>query len=61
MRDKGAATAAGDNGSINIWKDKYNRYRGEAHCHRVTQDEINCNTQKELKAWVDKVLPSIRQ
>jgi hypothetical protein len=59
MRKMGAATTASVKGSLTIWKDDNGIYRGERHYHMFTENEIKCNTQKELKKWIARHLKRI--
>lgn len=54
-----AATAAGENGAINVWKDVYGKYRAEAQRHYHTVDELKTDDFCELKTFVDKWLIKI--
>jgi len=58
--DKGiAATAAGENGAINIWKDRDGRIRCEAmrFCKSIEKEVFD--SDKDVQEWADKWLMDI--
>lgn len=54
-----AATAANDNGSLNVWRDDERKYRCEAHRHYESLGLEIFNTQKEVAHWIKTWLPKI--
>lgn len=56
-----AATAASDNGAINIWDDKHGNWRGERQVFMCTRSRCEVKTLKELVAWLKIELPKIER
>ena len=59
LRKNGVALAAGDHGSVDMYKDDSGMYRARLHAFRVTQDEICVKTLKEVREWLKLALPKI--
>lgn len=55
-----AASAAGDNGAINLWYDDDGDLRGERFCFMITQDSQTFQNQKEAGTWFKEALRKIR-
>lgn len=47
-----AATTAGDNGAINVYRDDSNKYRCEMMRHMVSMDAQQFTTQAEVREWL---------
>lgn len=62
MRQSGcAATAAADNGCLNVWIDDDDQYQCEAQRFMETLDSQVFSTFKDVAAWVKKWLPKIQR
>lgn len=59
LRHHYAATAAGLNGAINVWKDKNYYYRCERMRFMRTEDKQKFETIQEAKKWVKNALKII--
>lgn len=55
----GACVAAGDNGSLNVWKTDAGIVRGEAMRHCVTIESKRFSTYEEASEWVEIWLENI--
>ena len=56
----GAATAAGDNGAINIWQDDEGQYRGELQRYMRTMDSMVVTRQADIKPYFDRWYEAIQ-
>jgi hypothetical protein len=55
----GAATAASDNGAINIWIDDDDLLRGNRCVFMSVRDEFEGGGLEELREWLDEQIPLI--
>jgi len=60
LRRKVAATAADDNGALNIWDDKFGKYRCEAMRYYVTLESKSFTALAEVAKWAAAWLIKIR-
>ena len=56
-----AATSAGDDGAINVWKDDNGKWQCEAMRYMVTQDSQTCDRVKDIEPWVRTWLKKIHR
>lgn len=54
LRAGHAATTAGDDGAINIWRDDNGKLRGEVMRFMITQDSQTFNNQALIAPWFRK-------
>ena len=57
---EGVSTAAGLNGSINVWKDDHGVYRAERHFYCKTVEGIITQSKAALKYWLNWNLPKLK-
>jgi len=60
LRAGRAATAAGDNGAINVWKDDAGNYRVELMRYRSTVMSASLSTLRAVRAHVKEYLALIQ-
>jgi len=60
LRQGFAATAADDNGALNVWADNDGKYRVEAQRHYSTLDSRIYSTQLQLRRWLKRWLRVIK-
>lgn len=60
FRKINAITTAGDNGAINIWRDKAGAIHAERHRFCVTIESEVFGTVKQVKQWLSTNLPLIQ-
>lgn len=60
LRKRIAATAASDNGAINVWDDKFGMWRCERQRYMARQSAGSFKTLKEVVAWLKVELPKIQ-
>lgn len=48
-------TAVGGDGAINVWKDKFGRWRCELCQHRMTTDSKTCHYKADVRRWLKRV------
>lgn len=60
LRAGRAATTAGDNGAINIWKDDKGRWRGEVMRFMVKIESRTFKTQAAIAPWFNKWFKKIQ-
>ena len=53
------ASAAGDHGAIDFYKDDNNKYRCNLHRHRITEDTQIFKKQKDAVVWLKNNLMTI--
>jgi hypothetical protein len=59
LRSGVAATAAADNGAINVWRDDDGMYRCERFRMMSRKAHASMKTQKEVVVWLKVELPKI--
>ena len=59
LRGKLAATAAGDEGALNVWRDDAGAYRCEFQRYWVTVDHQTYRTLREVREWLTAWLPKM--
>lgn len=59
FRNYGAATAAGDDGAICIWRDDRGILRGDLQRYMITMDKQEFATIKAMHEWVRTTWPKI--
>ena len=59
LKKDSAATAAAENGAINLWIDDNKKYRGERMRYCITEDTY-IGTRKGLKLWLESAYKAIQ-
>ncbi len=54
------ATAANDHGAITLWRDKYRKYRCEAHRFLNTIDARSFTALSSVRSWTRRWLKAIK-
>jgi hypothetical protein len=54
-------SAAGDNGSVNVYVDDAGKYRCEFHQYRQTIDQKEYRTKASALQWLKEFLPKVRK
>jgi hypothetical protein len=60
LSNEGLATAAKDNGSINVWKCDNGSYRAERHFYFSVRDSISTKHKNKIKEWLKVNFPKIQ-
>jgi hypothetical protein len=61
LRAKGAATAASDNGALNIWRDDSGAYRCEFMRYRASVDRQIFHRVSDVRRWLKTWLPKTQE
>ena len=59
LRKKVACTAADENGALNIWDDKYGKYRCEAMRRYVVLESKAFTNFRDVRRWANEWLKKI--
>lgn len=54
------ATASGENGSINIWKDDKGKHRAERDRYKINMGELETSSLNVLQGWLKRNYPKIK-
>jgi len=59
LKRDGFATGAGDNGAINVWKDKDGALLAERYVYQVTRNKFKSYSLNALREWLKVFYPQI--
>ena len=59
LRNKLAATAAGPEGAVSVWRDDAGAYRCDFQWHRVSYESRTFRTLRDVRGWLTLWLPRV--